>query len=144
MRSLWVSASRRHCLSYILCSYSSRVLDYRLHQRGWYSRNEMGVQESLRRGCDVSFSRASPQIVRILIVSFDTTHLSLLLCSHIVAAFDPSLKGGEYLDDCQIQPDVEPYAIDPVRLRSSQSITIIHGLTHYFAGCRKTRRNCGI
>ncbi|GAA5931136.1 uncharacterized protein JCM15063_002554 [Sporobolomyces koalae] len=33
--------------------------------------------------------------------------------THIVAAFEPSLRGGEYLDDCQIQPDVEAYAIDP-------------------------------
>lgn len=34
--------------------------------------------------------------------------------SHIVAAFEPSLKGGEYLDDCQVQPDVEAYAVNPV------------------------------
>ncbi|GAA5955788.1 hypothetical protein JCM3765_001852 [Sporobolomyces pararoseus] len=34
--------------------------------------------------------------------------------THIVAAFEPSLKGGEYLDDCQIQPDHEEYAVNPV------------------------------
>ncbi|GAA5838207.1 hypothetical protein JCM3766R1_001860 [Sporobolomyces carnicolor] len=33
--------------------------------------------------------------------------------THIVAAFEPSLKGGEYLDDCQVQPDVEAYAVNP-------------------------------
>ncbi|GAA6008421.1 hypothetical protein JCM11491_004469 [Sporobolomyces phaffii] len=33
--------------------------------------------------------------------------------THIVAAFEPSLKGGEYLDDCQVQPDHEAYAVDP-------------------------------
>ncbi|GAA5987451.1 hypothetical protein JCM5350_002769 [Sporobolomyces pararoseus] len=33
--------------------------------------------------------------------------------THIVAAFEPSLKGGEYLDDCQIQPDHEEYAVNP-------------------------------
>ncbi|KAG0654934.1 hypothetical protein C6P46_001329 [Rhodotorula mucilaginosa] len=34
--------------------------------------------------------------------------------THIVAAFEPSLqdKGGVYLDDCQIQPEVEAYAVD--------------------------------
>ncbi|GAA5860653.1 hypothetical protein JCM3774_006241 [Rhodotorula dairenensis] len=34
--------------------------------------------------------------------------------THIVAAFEPSLqdRGGIYLDDCQIQPDVEAYAVD--------------------------------
>ncbi|GAA5977549.1 hypothetical protein JCM10908_005013 [Rhodotorula pacifica] len=33
--------------------------------------------------------------------------------THIVAAFEPSLqdKGGIYLDDCQIQPEVEAYAV---------------------------------
>ncbi|GAA5883667.1 hypothetical protein JCM16303_004755 [Sporobolomyces ruberrimus] len=33
--------------------------------------------------------------------------------THIVAAFEPSLKGGEYLDDCQIQSEVEEYAVNP-------------------------------
>jgi len=33
--------------------------------------------------------------------------------THIVAAFEPSLDGGEYLDDCQIQPDHEEYAVNP-------------------------------
>ncbi|GAA5902998.1 uncharacterized protein JCM6883_002659 [Sporobolomyces salmoneus] len=33
--------------------------------------------------------------------------------THIVAAFEPWLKGGEYLDDCQIQPEHEEYAVNP-------------------------------
>jgi len=32
--------------------------------------------------------------------------------THIVAAFEPSLKGGEYLDDCQVQKDCEEYALN--------------------------------
>lgn len=32
--------------------------------------------------------------------------------THIVAAFERSLKGGEYLDDCQVQKECEEYALN--------------------------------